>query len=168
MNDDDALVTPERLSAQRIEFVNVVATALFTATAIAAAVIFTRPWQWLAAICALVCFAIGVFAFIWSYFHALGRSRTETIGVAQLYLLTGDPTPAPVRRKMLALLAVQVIVAIATASARLEDTDGSPGTSLALGALVPMLGFGLNGMWVAFHGRFPPRERSIGQNGDHG
>jgi hypothetical protein len=85
---------------------------------------------------------------------------------------------------------VQVVVALGTAIGRSEADDGSPGTSLAVGILVPMFGLGLNGLWAAFHGVFPPRERSagagvdiggavgddvgttsgseLGQNGDHG
>ena len=35
--------------------------------------------------------------------------------------------------------------------------DGSPGSSLAVGILVPMFGIGLNGLWCAFHGVFEPR-----------
>jgi hypothetical protein len=44
-----------------------------------------------------------------------------------------------------------------TALARSESDDGSPGTSLAVGILVPMFGLGLNGLWCAFHGVFPRR-----------
>jgi uncharacterized membrane protein len=60
---------------------------------------------------------------------------------------------------MLSMLAVQITVALATALARSESEDGSPGTSLAVGILVPMFGLGLNGLWCAFHGVFPPRPR---------
>ena len=58
---------------------------------------------------------------------------------------------------MLSLLAVQIVVGLATALARPNQTDGSPGTSLALGVLVPVFGFGLNGLWAAFHGTFAER-----------
>jgi len=85
------------------------------------------------------------------------RSRTEEISVMQLYLLVGPPTPAPVRRVMLTALAVQVLVGVGTALGRANGTDGSPGTSLALGVLVPMFGLGLNGLWAAYHATFPPR-----------
>ena len=47
---------------------------------------------------------------------------------------------------------------MATTFARLEGPDGKPGSSLALGFLVPMFGFGLNGLWAAYHGRFPARD----------
>ena len=61
-----------------------------------------------------------------------------------------------------------------TTLARLNGPDGSPGSSLAVGFLVPMLGFGLNGWWASFHGDFATRtdvrtsEKEIGQNADHG
>jgi hypothetical protein len=120
-------------------------------------------------------FTVGVFAFIWSWYNAVQRSRHEQIGVMQIYLLVGLPTPARVRRIMLSLLAVQVLVGLGTALGRSNAADGSPGTSLAVGVLVPMFGIGLNGMWCAFHGAFPAREHDgiaaeapIGQNGDHG
>jgi hypothetical protein len=74
-------------------------------------------------------FAVGVFAFIWSFWHAVQRSREEQIGVMQIYLLLGDPTPGRVRLIMLAMLAIQVTVALVTALARSESDDGSPGTS---------------------------------------
>jgi hypothetical protein len=75
---------------------------------------------------------------------------------------------------MLSMLAVQTVVGLATAIARSKAEDGSPGTSLAVGVLVPMFGIGLNGLWCAFHGVFPPRadvialDADMGQNDDHG
>ncbi len=136
---------------------NLAGTLLFTVTATAAAVFFTSVWQWIAAITALALFAVGVFAFLWAYYNAVQRSRRDEISVTGLYLLTGPPTPPPVRRTMLGALAVQVIVAFATTFARLEGPDGKQGSSLALGFLVPMLGFGLNGLWAAYHANFPRR-----------
>lgn len=150
------------LSSDRIVRGNAAGTALFVVTAVLAAAVFTPPFQWLGAVTALVLFAVGVFAFLWGYFHAVGRSRSEQIGVAQVYLLTGDPTPSSVRTSMLGLLGVQVVTAAATTFARLEGPDGNPGSSLAVGFLVPMLGFGLNGLWAAFHGAFPPRHHDPG------
>jgi hypothetical protein len=64
--------------------------------------------------------------------------------------------PKSVARIMNALLAVQVVVSIATASIR-SSTNGEPGSTLAYGILVPMLGLGLNGLWGAFYGAFRPR-----------
>lgn len=75
---------------------------------------------------------------------------------------------------MLSMLAIQTVVGIGTAVGRSEAADGSPGTSLAVGVLVPMFGIGLNGLWCALHGVFPPRPDGatsgapIDQNDDHG
>jgi hypothetical protein len=64
------------------------------------------------------------------------------------------------------MLAIQITVALVTALARSESDDGSPGTSLAVGILVPMFGLGLNGLWCAFHGVFPPRLEEHVTDGD--
>jgi hypothetical protein len=138
-------------------------TALFALTAALAATLFTTFWQWVAAVTALALFAIGVFAFLWSYYNAVQRSRRDEIGVGQLYLLLGSPTPPRVRRVMLTLLLVQLVIAVATTFARLEGPDGKPGSSLALGFLVPMFGFGLNGLWAAYHGDFPRRRDVVAE-----
>ena len=166
-----------------IVLADVIGTVAFTVTAVSAAVVFSTAAQWVGAITAMALFAVGVFSFIWSFWNAVQRSRTEEIGVMQMYLLLGEPTPARVRRIMLALLAIQIAVALATALARSESDDGSPGTSLAVGILVPMFGLGLNGLWCAFHGVFPPRadvdlqaddadvvtsRAAIDKNDDHG
>lgn len=136
---------------------NVAATALFAVTAALAAALFTTAWQWIGAVTALALFAVGVFTFLWSYWQAVQRSRSEEISVLQLYFLAGDPTPPPVRRIMLILLLAQVAIAAVTTFARLDGPDGNPGSSLAVGFLVPMLGFGLNGLWAARYGTFGPR-----------
>src|SRR5690606_21150425 len=98
-----------------------------------------------------------VFAFLWSYWQAVQRSRTADIAVTQLYLLLGPAVPTAVKRAMLATLAIQLAVALATTLARPDGPDGSPGSSLAVGFLVPMLGFGLNGVWAAQHASFAVR-----------
>jgi hypothetical protein len=163
-----------RSSGDVIVLADVIGTSAFTITAIFAAVVFTTAAQWVGAITAMGLFAVGVFTFLWSFWNAVQRSRAEQIGVMQMYLLVGPPTPPRVRRIMLALLVVQIGVAFVTAFARSEAEDGSPGTSLALGILVPMFGLGLNGLWCAFHGVFPPREdvvasdTPIDQNEGHG
>jgi hypothetical protein len=131
-------------------------------------------------------FAIGVFTFLWSYWTAVQRSRTEQIAVSQLYLLLGSAIERRVRVTMTLALVAQVAIALGTALARPDGPDGTPGSSLAVGFLVPMFGFGLNGLWAATYGRFEPRadlvdpSRSsspsavtesgdqIGQNADHG
>lgn len=166
--------TGERLPGEVIVAVNTVGTAVFVVTASYAAIAFTTVAQWIGAITAMVLFAVGVFAFLWSFYNAAQRSREEQLATMQVYLLTGPPTPRPVRRRMLTLLMVQIVVALVTAFARADAADGSPGTSLAVGTLVPMFGLGLNGLWAAYHGTFPPRDDGttstgdIGQNGDYG
>jgi len=150
-------VSRERNPGDVIVLADVVGTVVFTVTAVFAAVVFTTAAQWVGAVTAMGLFAIGVFAFLWSFWNAVQRSREEQISVTQVYLLLGSPTPPRVRRIMLAMLAVQTVVALATALSRPDGPDGSPGSSLAVGILVPMFGMGLNGLWAAFHGTFEPR-----------
>lgn len=153
---------------------NLALTTVFTLTAAFAAISFSTAAQWVGAITAMVLFAIGVFAFLWSYWNAVQRSRTDEISVTQLYLLLGDAIPSPVRRTMNLTLTVQFVVAIVTTLMRPNGPDGNPGSSLAVGFLVPMLGFGLNGLWAVTHGNFSPRAElrasrtEMGQNADHG
>ena len=169
--------------SERIVRADILGTALFVVTALLAAVFFTTALQWVGAITALTLFAVGVVCFLWSYLHAVQRSRTDDISVAGLYFLAGRSTPRHVKRTMLALLAIQIVTATATTFARLDGPDGEPGSSLAVGFLVAMFGFGLNGLWAAFYGTFGERQRvgstpkstgsanagaAIGQNDDHG
>ncbi len=137
---------------------NLVGTVLFTLTAVGAAVTYGSTERAVAAAVSLALFFIGIVAFGWSFWNAVQRSRSEQVAVTQLYLLLGDVAPSSVRRPMLTALAVQFIVGLATALARANAPDGTPGTSLALGVLVPVFGFGLNGLWAAFHGEY--RERT--------
>lgn len=177
------VTSDEKRAGDAIVLVDVIGTVAFTITAIYAAVVFSATAQWVGAITAMALFAVGVFVFLWSFWNAVQRSREEQIGVLQMYLLLGEPTPRRVRWIMLIMLAVQVTVAFATALGRSEADDGSPGTSLAVGILVPMFGMGLNGLWCAFHGVFPPRDgvevaaadasvvtsaTAIDQNDEHG
>jgi hypothetical protein len=154
--------------------VNLALTAVFAVTATMAAVVFSTTWQWVGAITAMSLFAIGVVAFLWSYWSAVQRSRTDEIAVTQLYLLMGDAIPSPVRRVMNSVLLTQFVIATATTFARPNGPDGNPGSSLAVGFLVPMLGFGLNGLWAVAHGNFASRTElrtskgEIRQNADHG
>lgn len=172
---------------------DIVATVVFAATASYAAADFSTAAQWVGASTAMVLFAIGVVAFLWSYWSAVQRSRDDEIAVSQLYLLLGSAIPSGVRRVMSLMLVAQFAIALATTFARPNGPDGNPGSSLAVGFLVPMLGFGLNGLWAVRHGRFEPRREAhtrtggaapadeataeqdvpatqdeIGQNADHG
>ena len=169
---------------------DVAGTALFVLTAGFAAISFTTSAQWIGAITSMVLFAVGVVAFLWAFYNGVQRSRTEQVSVTQLFLLLGDVAPARIRRIMLSLVFVQFALTLATTLMRPNGPNGSPGSSLAVGFLVPMFGLGLNGLWAAFHGRFELRDDpealaarvssetsepvvrtetgSIGNNGDHG
>ncbi len=153
---------------------NLILTGAFAVTAAYAAAVFSTTAQWVGAITAMLLFTVGVFAFLWSYWNAVQRSRSDEISVTQLYLLMGSAIPAPVRRTMNVILVAQFAIAISTTLARQDGPNGNPGSSLAVGFLVPMLGFGLNGLWAAFHGNFstrtdlPHTTTEIRQNADHG
>jgi hypothetical protein len=158
--------------------VDLVLTALFAVTAAFAASVFSTAAQWIGAVTAMGLFTVGVFTFLWSFFHAVQRSRTDEISVGQLYLLMGPAIPTTVRRTLNLTLAMQFVIAICTTLARPNGPDGNPGSSLAVGFLVPMLGFGLNGLWAVRHGNFsarrdvvravPTSDPEIRQNADHG
>lgn len=131
-------------------------TALFVLTATLATAFFDAPWKNIAVGVAVGCFSVGVVVFLWSYWTAVQRSRRDNIAVASLYFLVDHCAPKSVMRIMNVLLAVQVVVGIVTASIR-SSTDGKPGSTLAFGILVPMMGLGFNGLWGAFYGTFRPR-----------
>ena len=125
-------------------------TAAFALTAVAATVVDALDPVALAV--DVVLFGAGCVAFVAAYLRAVNRSRTDSIAVTSLYFLAGS-APPDVRRSLLGALAVQVVIALATAIAR-------PYTILAAGTLVPLYGLGLCGLWAARHGTFPPREES--------
>ena len=149
-----------------------VGTALFVVTAVVEAILLERWTELVGVTVALVLFALGCVAFLLAYARAIQRSRHDEIAVASLFLLAGPAVPGPVKAKLGGLLAIQVVVALATALIR----SFSP---LAFGVLVPVFGVGLNGLWAARHGAFPPRRATpkrpdhrrggeMGQNADHG
>ena len=140
---------------------NEILTGFFVATAVMAVVAFSNPWKVIAASVALTCFSIGVVVFLWGYWTAVQRSRYDNIAVASMYFLTDNCAPKRVARRMNILLGVQVVVSIATALMR-SSTDGKPGSTLAFGILVPVLGLGVNGLWAALHGDFSPRNQGSG------
>jgi len=130
-------------------------TAVFAATAVAGAVA-PSTFKPVALAVAVALFTAGCAVFLWAFVVVAGRSRTDRMELAQIWFLTGSPTPAGVRRSLLGALAVQVVVGLATAGAR-------PYTSLAAGVLVPMWGLGLCGFWAARHAAFPPRPTDTGR-----
>lgn len=121
-------------------------TAAFTATAVLAVAVPAAAAFALAVAVAL--FVGGTAAFAAALVRAAGRSRTEVVHLAGVFFLDG--APRRVRRLLLASLAAEVMVAVATAAVR-------PNTSLAFGILAPVWGQGLAGLWGARHGPFPAR-----------
>ena len=159
--------TPARGSAEQGVVIvrgNIAGTTLFVVTAFFAAAVFSTAAQWVGAATAMALFAVGVFSFLWGFWNAIQRSREEEVSVTQLFLLFGAGTPSRIRRVMLSLLAVQVVTAFATAVWRINGPDGSPGSSLAVGLLVPMFGLGMNGLWAAYHAEFGPRLDADGRS----
>ena len=136
---------------------NLALTAVFVAMSIVAAVTFTAPWKTIGVAVSLGCFSVGIVAFLWGYWTAVQRSRTDNISVAALYFLVDKCAPQSISRLMNGALGVQVVVAVATAISR-TTTDGRTGSTLAFGVLAPMMGLGLNGLWGATHGTFAPRQ----------
>jgi len=123
-------------------------TAVFAVAAVTAAIV---PDAVAAPVAVLdgALFLAGCAAFLAAYGRAVGRSRTDAVSVAGVYLLAGS-APREVQIRLLGALAVQVVVAVVTASVRLY-------TSLAFGILVPVYGLGLTGLWGARHGSFSTR-----------
>ena len=124
-------------------------TGAFTITAVPATIspdLFRFP----AAAVAIALFVAGGVAMFWAFLVAVQRSRTDLIGIGGLYFLAGS-APAGVQRHLMASLAIEVVVALVTASIRVF-------TSLAFGILVPVWGLGLAGLWGARHGTFAARD----------
>lgn len=150
--------------------VNLIGTVLFGLSSAWAAIVFDGVAKAQGVVVDLVLFAIGVVAFLWGYFAAIQRSRVEQMAVAELYLLMGPAVPSRVKVLMNTLLVIQITVALSTALTRLstpaDDGGSTNGSTLAFGVLVPLLGLGLNGLWAASHGTFPPRRRKAAAGDD--
>ena len=99
---------------------------------------------------ALALFGIGIAAFVRTMLTVAGRSRTEVLSVGGIWFLTD--APKAVKRTLLAVLAVEVVVAIAGSSFR-------PYSVLAFGVFAPVHGLGMCGLWSAERGTFPKRTR---------
>lgn len=132
------------------------ATVLFTVVAVVAAAVFGDVTKVLIVAVSVALFAIGVATFLLGYFAAVQRSREEEISVTQLFFMVGTVADKRVKQLMNGCLFLQTAVGVAAALAR-PSTDGKAGSVLAFGVMVPMLGLGLNGLWVSRHGTFGPR-----------
>jgi hypothetical protein len=137
---------------------NILFTGAFTVLTLVAAWLFTPGLRGMIVAVDLALFAIGCFAFIWSYFSAVQRSRTDEISVAGLFALTGGVAPRRITLVMNSCLSAQVVVGLIGAIVR-SSTDGRAGSTLAFGVLVPIFGLGLNGLWSSRLGVFPPRQQ---------
>ena len=137
---------------------NILITGVFTVLTFLAAWLFTPGLRGMIVAVDLALFAIGCFAFIWSYFSAVQRSRTDEISVAGLFVLLGGVAPRRITMVMNSCLTAQVVVGLIGAIVR-GSTDGRAGSTLAFGVLVPIFGLGLNGLWSSRLGVFPSRQQ---------
>jgi hypothetical protein len=133
-------------------------TGVFSVVSVAAAVT-PSVFSTFAVAVDTVLFLAGCVLFGISFLRAVGRSRTDAIGIGGLYFLAGDTAPAAIRKALLGSLAVEVVVALGTAFAR-------PYTNLAAGVLVPVYGVGLCGLWASKHGTFGPRTSGTSERDD--
>ncbi|HZN13021.1 MAG TPA: hypothetical protein VFB78_02035 [Acidimicrobiales bacterium] len=124
-----------------------IGTGLFALTAVGDVV--TADLKVPAFVVAMAMFVVGTGVFLAALVIAAGRSRDKEIGMGGLFFLQGS-APGDVQRHLLGSLAVEVVVAFATAGAK-------PYTSLAFGILAPVYGLGLAGLWAAKRGEFGPR-----------
>ena len=148
----------------RIVRYDVAGTGLFVvAMAVAVLLRNDRAGQILIAAVSMALFAAGVATSLWAYTTGLERSRTEEVGVAALFLVSGDTAPRRVRRVLLGCLATQVVVAFAGATIGVLGLDKDELNALAFGVLVPMFGIGANGIWTARRGTFGPRLKRSSQ-----
>jgi len=151
---DDAVTTPpdevedDGVAGTAIINVSWAGTGLYVAIAVLGT-IAPDTFATATAVVSVALFFIGCFVFLWAYAVAVARSRTDLIGIGGLYFLAGT-APKVVRFRLRLSFAVEVVVAIVSASIR-------PFTPMAFGFLVPVFGLGLCGLWGARHGTFEPR-----------
>ena len=154
------------MNGRRIVVVDVVATGVFVVSTALAAAVFDGWAKVQGVVVALALFSVGVAVFLWGYWTAVQRSRHSEMAVAELYFLMGPAIPRNAKRILLSCVIVQTVAAVTAALARPSTPaaggGSTAGSTLAFGVLVPVLGLGLNGLWAAAHGDFPPRRRSIG------
>lgn len=141
---------------KRLITINQILTFFFVVSASLSAILFNATTRGYIVGVSLALFAVGIATFLLGYFAAVQRSREEEISVTQLFFMTGGVAPRDVKWKMLGCFYVQAVVGLAAALSR-PTTDGKSGSVLAFCVMVPMLGIGMNGLWVSRWGAFEPR-----------
>ena len=142
----------------RLVRADLLGTGVFLVALVVGVPLRTERWaQVLVVVLSVALFAIGVGSSLWAYAAALERSRVQEVGVANLFLLTGTTAPKPIKRALLAALALQVVASFVAASVGVVGLDESDLNALAFAVLVPMFGIGMNGVWAARYGSYGPR-----------
>jgi hypothetical protein len=143
-----------------------IGTTAFVTAAMPAAT--SQDWaRFVLAPLALLLAGIGIVLFLWSYFTAVQRSRRDEIAVTQLYFVSSGVASRPVRLTLNLLLWVQIVVGITVMAIGFARASADEANWSAFAIVVPLFGFGINGMWVSRHGTFRPRiltPRSSGQS----
>lgn len=147
--DEPVAGTDEPMAGAGLFKVDVVGTVVL-AVACIAGIVAPDATAGFSAGTAAVLLAVGSVLFLWGFAAGVSRSRTEQITMPGLFLLTGT-APKAVRFRFRALLAVQVVLAVAAASIR-------PFTPVAFTVLAPMLGVGAMAAWGGRHGTYFPRD----------
>ena len=109
--------------ARGIVRASLVGTALFTVLGVLGAVwpdVFGPPFL----VVSLVEFLVGTVAFVLAFLRAVGRSRTEAIGIGGLFFPAGSRAPAACSGRLIGSLVVQIVVAIVVGSRPPLHGDG--------------------------------------------
>lgn len=139
---------PDPLPGHRLVQASWFGTAAF-AIACALGLVAIDTFAPLVVALSVLMFTAGTILFFVAYARAVGRSRTETLGVGGIYFLAGS-APPEIRRTFMRSFGIQCGLVVLVIILR-------PFTSLVLGALAPMYGLGCSGVWGARYGWFPPR-----------
>ncbi len=107
----------------------------------------------------LAFFALGCILFLWAYWRAVQRSRTDEVGIGGLFFLAGPTAPKAIKLHLNGSLAAEVALALTTASIGIAATGDNELNALAFAMLVPMFALGCTGLWGATYGAFGPRHR---------
>jgi hypothetical protein len=142
---------------------NLVGTIVFALVVAIGLPLRDERWaQIVVGVVSMLLFILGAVCCLWGYVNALERSRTDEIGVANLFLATGPGAPRGVKRLLVGLLVAQSVIALAGAIVGAVGLSGNEVNALAFGILVPMYGLGINALWIVRHGSFGPRvDRSV-------